>query len=40
MVLREPWLKGLLEDYRHLVEGRFARPDDPESYAGGSVSFR
>jgi hypothetical protein len=40
MGLREPRLKGLLKDYRHLVERRFARPDDAESYAGGSVSFR
>jgi hypothetical protein len=25
------------EDYRLTVERRFARPNDPESYAGGSV---
>jgi hypothetical protein len=23
---REPWLKGLLEDYRHFVERRYAAP--------------
>jgi hypothetical protein len=28
----------LLEDYRFIVESRFARPNDPDSYAGGSVS--
>jgi hypothetical protein len=28
-----------LEDYRLIVERRSARPSDPESYAGGSVSF-
>jgi hypothetical protein len=28
----------LLEDCRLIVERRFARPADPESYAGGSVS--
>jgi hypothetical protein len=27
-----------LEDYRLIVERRFARPNDSESYAGGSVS--
>jgi hypothetical protein len=30
--------KFLLEDYRLIVERSFARPNDPESYAGGSVS--
>jgi hypothetical protein len=30
--------KNLLEDYRLIVERRSARPNDPESYAGGSVS--
>jgi hypothetical protein len=29
----------LLEDYRLIVERRFARPSDPEKYAGGSVTF-
>jgi hypothetical protein len=29
----------LPEDYCIIVERRFARPNDPESYAGGSVSF-
>jgi hypothetical protein len=28
----------LLEDYRLIVEKRFAHRNDPESYAGGSVS--
>jgi hypothetical protein len=28
----------LLKDYRLIVERRFARPSDRESYAGGSVS--
>jgi hypothetical protein len=28
----------LLEDYRLIVERRFACPNDPESYAGGSIS--
>jgi hypothetical protein len=28
----------VIEDYRLIVERRFARPNDPESYAGGSVS--
>jgi hypothetical protein len=28
----------LLENYRLIVEGWFARPSDPESYAGGSLS--
>jgi hypothetical protein len=27
----------VLEDYRLIVERRFASPSDPESYAGGSV---
>jgi hypothetical protein len=27
-----------LEDYRLIVERRFALPNDPESYAGGIVS--
>jgi hypothetical protein len=31
-------LKVFLGDYRLLLERRFARPNDPESYAGGSVS--
>jgi hypothetical protein len=29
----------LFEDYRLIVERRFARPSDPESYAGGGASF-
>jgi hypothetical protein len=28
----------LYEDYRLIVERRFARPNDPESYADGSVN--
>jgi hypothetical protein len=28
----------LLENYRHIVARRFVRPNDRESYAGGSVS--
>jgi hypothetical protein len=28
----------LLEDYRLMLERRLVRPDDLESYAGGSVS--
>jgi hypothetical protein len=32
-------MEGLLDDYRLIVERRFARPNDTESYAGGSVSF-
>jgi hypothetical protein len=28
----------LLEDYRLIVERKFAHPNDPESYAGGNVS--
>jgi hypothetical protein len=28
----------LLEDYRLIVKKRFSRPNDAESYAGGSVS--
>jgi hypothetical protein len=27
----------ILEDYRLIVARRFARPNDPDSYAGGSV---
>jgi hypothetical protein len=30
---------NFLEDYRLIVERGFALPTDPESYAGGSVSF-
>jgi hypothetical protein len=29
----------ILEDYGRIVEGRFAHPDEPESYAAGSVRF-
>jgi hypothetical protein len=29
---------NLLEDYRLIVDRRFALPNDPESYADGSVS--
>jgi hypothetical protein len=31
-------LRKFLEDYRLAVERRYARVNDPESYAGGSVS--
>jgi hypothetical protein len=31
-------MHDLLEDWRLIVQSRFARPSDPESYAGGSVS--
>jgi hypothetical protein len=31
-------IKFLVEDYRLVGERRFARPNDAESYAGGSVS--
>jgi hypothetical protein len=30
--------KFLLEEYRLIVERRFANPNDQESHAGGSVS--
>jgi hypothetical protein len=29
----------LLQNYFFILERRFARPNDPESYAGGSVNF-
>jgi hypothetical protein len=29
----------ILEDYRLVMERRFAFPNDPESYAGWSVNF-
>jgi hypothetical protein len=29
----------LLDDYRLMTERRFMHPNDPESYAGESVSF-
>jgi hypothetical protein len=29
---------SLLEDYRLIVEKRFVLPNNPESYAGGSVN--
>jgi hypothetical protein len=28
----------LLEDYRLIVEKRYARPNDPQSYVGGSIN--
>jgi hypothetical protein len=34
-----PIIKFLFKAYCFLVEMRFERPNDPESYAGGSVSF-
>jgi hypothetical protein len=38
MILKEIKLTFLLEDYRLIVERRFACPNDSESYAGGGVS--
>jgi hypothetical protein len=37
--LTQAWnLEALLEDYRLIVERRSALPNNPESYAGGSLS--
>jgi hypothetical protein len=32
------YMRLLVEDYHLIVEKRFACPNDPENYAGGSVS--
>jgi hypothetical protein len=34
----KPKIQFLFEDYRLIVERRVACPNDPDSYAGGSVS--